>query len=41
MTRNMRNGEVRSKMKTPSIELAHRSIANEPYPLTEALHDHL
>jgi hypothetical protein len=42
MTRKMRNGEVRSKMKNhPSIESAHRSIANGPYPLTETLHDHL
>jgi hypothetical protein len=38
----MRNGEVRAKMKNhPSIESAHRSSANLPYPPTEALHDHL
>ncbi len=42
MTRKMRNGQVRSKMKKhPSIESAHRSIADGSYPLTEALDDYL
>ncbi len=42
MTRKMRNGEVRSKMKKhPTIESPHSSIADRPYSLTEAPDDHL